>query len=264
MEKRIRRNKIFCVVVIGLAAQALMLTLWPVLRLTVDAAAVYLRSWGVLPGIGEVFWRTVLLLTLVLLVVLPLSALVTLWMAWNPDNGVVRRVRRVMRWYSHLPAVFVGVLGFFIIGSNTYLHDSLMSMVLLLSFMFLPFTVYRLDDVMRALPKEYVMAGQALGGRPMAVLLHIQLPQARHQILRVLLMLIEHILSEATALLALLGAVMPNQVLATELFRLAWLGRKDAAVLAFGLMIVMMLIHGVTTVRWRREEEEKKWRYNWW
>ena len=40
--------------------------------------------------------------------------------------------------------------------------------------------------------------------------------------------------------------------------------RGHAAVLAFGLMIVMMLIHGMTAVRWRREEEEKKWRYNWW
>ena len=39
------------------------------------------------------------------------------------------------------------------------------------------------------------------------------------------LSLIERILSEATALLVLMGAVMPDQVLATELFRLTWLGR---------------------------------------
>ena len=67
-----------------------------------------------------------------------------------------------------------------------------------------------------------------------------------------------------TALLTLMGAVMPDQVLATELFRLAWLGREDAAVLAFGLAALMILLRLTTTRRWRSEGEEANCRYNWW
>ena len=67
-----------------------------------------------------------------------------------------------------------------------------------------------------------------------------------------------------TALLVLMGAVMPNQVLATELFRLTWLGRQDAAVLAMGLVLVMILLRVLTALKWRGEREEENCRYNWW
>jgi len=61
----------------------------------------------------------------------------------------------------------------------------------------------------------------------------------------------------------LMGTLMPNQLLATELFRLAWLGRKDAAVLAFGLMLGMIVIRMLTMRRWRSEGGEENCRYNW-
>ena len=46
----------------------------------------------------------------------------------------------------------------------------------------------------------------------------------------------------------------------SELFRLTWLGRQDAAVLAMGLVLVMILLRVLTALKWRGErEEEKRW-----
>ena len=105
---------------------------------------------------------------------------------------------------------------------------------------------------------------EALGGSFGQVFFKIIIPQATPDLSRVVLSLIERILSEATALLVLMGAVMPNQVLATELFRLTWLGRQDAAVLAMGLVLVMILLRVLTALKWRGEREEENCRYNWW
>ena len=169
-----------------------------------------------------------------------------------------------MRGFSRVPAVQFGLVGYALTGRKAAVHESLTVMAVLLAVMFLPYTVARLDAALREVPEKYRQAGEALGGSFGQVFFKIIIPQATPDLSRVVLSLIERILSEATALLVLMGAVMPNQVLATELFRLTWLGRQDAAVLAMGLVLVMILLRVLTALKWRGEREEENCRYNWW
>lgn len=264
MEKRKLRNNIFLAVTILLALGAVAMLVLPLLRLAFDAVTVLLRSWGVLPGIGTVIVKTLQVLVLVLALVLPISLLITLWMYEYLHGPALGRVQRFLKGLSRVPAVLVGLLGNWLVSGNAQVHGSIWSMVVLLTVMCLPFMISRVDAALRAVPEKYRTAGEALGGRRMAVLGLVVLPQALPQIVRACLRLVERILCEATALLTLMGAVMPDQVLATELFRLAWLGREDAAVLAFGLAALMILLRLTTTRRWRSEGEEANCRYNWW
>ena len=264
MEKRKLRNNIFLAVTILLALGAVAMLALPLLRLAFDAVTALLRSWGVLPGIEAVIVKTLQVLLLVLALVLPISLLITLWMYEYLHGLALGRVQRFLKGLSRVPAVLVGLLGNWLISGNAQAHGSIWSMAALLTVMCLPFMISRVDAALRAVPEKYRMAGEALGGRRMAVLGLVVLPQALPQIVRASLRLVERILCEATALLTLMGAVMPDQVLATELFRLAWLGREDAAVLAFGLTALMILLRLTTTRRWRSEGEEANCRYNWW
>lgn len=264
MEKRKLRNNIFLAVTILLALGAVAMLALPLLRLAFDAVTALLRSWGVLPGIEAVIAKTLQVLLLVLALVLPISLLITLWMYEYLHGLALGRVQRFLKGLSRVPAVLVGLLGNWLISGNAQAHGSIWSMAALLTVMCLPFMISRVDAALRAVPEKYRMAGEALGGRRMAVLGLVVLPQALPQIVRASLRLVERILCEATALLTLMGAVMPDQVLATELFRLAWLGREDAAVLAFGLAALMILLRLTTTRRWRSEGEEANCRYNLW
>ena len=264
MEKRKLRTNIFLAVTILLALGAVAMLALPLLRLAFDAVTALLRSWGVLPGIEAVIVKTLQVLLLVLALVLPISLLITLWMYEYLHGLALGRVQRFLKGLSRVPAVLVGLLGNWLISGNAQAHGSIWSMAALLTVMCLPFMISRVDAALRAVPEKYRMAGEALGGRRMAVLGLVVLPQALPQIVRASLRLVERILCEATALLTLMGAVMPDQVLATELFRLAWLGREDAAVLAFGLAALMILLRLTTTRRWRSEGEEANCRYNWW
>ena len=264
MEKRKLRNNIFLAVTILLALGAVAMLALPLLRLAFDAVTALLRSWGVLPGIEAVIVKTLQVLLLVLALVLPISLLITLWMYEYLHGLALGRVQRFLKGLSRVPAVLVGLLGNWLISGNAQAHGSIWSMAALLTVMCLPFMISRVDAALRAVPEKYRMAGEALGGRRMAVLGLVVLPQALPQIVRACLRLVERILCEATALLTLMGAVMPDQVLATELFRLAWLGREDAAVLAFGLATLMILLRLTTTRRGRSAGEEANCRYNWW
>ena len=165
------------------------------------------------------------------------------------------------RW-PRVPAVLVGLLFHALLGGAA--RRSLWPTVALLAVMCLPFLVSRLDAALRAVPEKYERAGTALGGSRMAVLWMVLLPQALPGIVRALLRLAEKVLCEATAVLALLCAVTPDSLLAPELFRLTWLGREDASVLAFALAAGMIALRLAAERRWRSEGEEANCRYNWW
>ena len=262
MEKRKLRNKLFLLSVLALSATAALLLLVPLIRLMADAGVALLRSWGVLPGIWQVVGNTALVLLLVLLFTAPAALLITLWMYEALHGLRLYRVQRFLNGLSRVPAVLVGLLFHALLGGAA--RRNLWPTVVLLAVMCLPFLVSRLDAALRAVPEKYERAGTALGGSRMAVLWMVLLPQALPGIVRALLRLAEKVLCEATAVLALLCAVTPDSLLAPELFRLTWLGREDASVLAFALAAGMIALRLAAERRWRSEGEEANCRYNWW
>jgi len=257
------RNRLFYAVVSVLSGAALAFTVLPILMLARDALMALLRSWGVLPGIGGVIGNSLAVLCIVMLITLPLSLMITIWMFEYVRGNALKRIQRFMHGFSRVPAVLLGLAGHIVIGENLTLHNSLLTMSAMLIILAVPFMVSRMDNALRAVPEEYILAGEAVGAKRLDILCLFVLPRALPQIVRGVLELLERILCEATALLVLMGTLMPNQLLATELFRLAWLGRKDAAVLAFGLMLGMIVIRMLTMRRWRSEGGEENCRYNW-
>ncbi len=261
MKREIRNRRFICVILL-LCGMALAFLLYPMISLAVAAVTTYLRAWGVLPGIGVVALRTLLLLVLTVALVLPLSF------------GIFRLLRRRARWeptvrhsiagVSRVPAVLMGFIGYLIIRNHANLRGRIFPMAVLLAVMFIPSCLFHMEQAIDSLPEEYRMAGEALGGSVNKVLLFVLIPVAKPELLRTGLELIEDILCEATALLVLMGAIDEGQVLSTELFRLAYLGRADAAVLAFLLMAALILLRFFTARRFRREKEDSLCRYNWW
>ena len=263
MERK-TRNKLFIGAVMLLGAAALVWVVLPMLLLVRDAGTAFLRSWGVLPGIETVIRHALLVLLLVLVITLPVAFLITMWMFESVRGDALRRIQRFMHGFSRVPAVLLGLAGHVLIGESQSLHMSILTMSAMLTILAVPFMVARMDTALREVPEDYILAGEALGAKRMEILRMFVLPRALPQIMRGVLEMMERILGEATALLVLMGALMPNHVLATELFRLAWLGRKDAAVLAFALMVMMIIIRVLTMRRWRSEGGEENCRYNWW
>ena len=254
MENKGFINQIFSAIVICLALCAALLLIIPFVRLIVDSVTVLLRAWGVLPGISVVIMHTLQLLIMVIALVLPLALAVTLYLFWLGRKKDLHRVTRLMEGFSRCPAVLIGLVGNWVLGQYVPLHDSMWSMAILLTFMFLPFMISRMNAALHAVPDSFHAAGMALGGSEHAVLFHIILPEALPQIVRAVLRLAERILCEATVLLVMLGTVVPNQVLATELFRLSWLGRKDAVVLALMLAAITMVLRLATARKWNHSK----------
>lgn len=262
--ERTTKNKLFITCMVLLALGALVWAVYPMVLLARDAGVALLRSWGVLPGIELVLANALQIMVMVMGITLPLSLMITIWMFEKVHGKSLQRIQAFMHGFSRVPAVLLGLVGHVVIGQNVLLHSSIFTMSVMLTILAVPFMVSRMDSALRAVPEKYILAGEALGAKRMEILRMFILPRALPQILRGVLELVERILCEATALLVLMGALMPHQVLATELFRLAWLGRKDAAVLAFGLMTVMIVIRLLTMRRWRSEGGEENCRYKWW
>ena len=260
--KRERQNRRFLTLILLLCLLALSFLLYPIIGLTVEAITAYLHTWGLLPGIWKTLLRTCLLLLLVIGMTLPLAFLIFRLLQRRLRFG--KQVRSGIAGVSRVPAVLMGLLGYLVFYDHEAMQNRLFPMAILLTVMFIPSCLFHMEQAIATLPQEYRMAGEALGASDWKVLTRVLLPIAKPELLRTGLELIEDILCEATALLVLMGSISEGQVISTELFRLAYLGRPDAAVLAFLLMASLILLRFLTARRFKREREDSAWRYNWW
>lgn len=260
--KRKKKNLWFVLSVVLLCAVALAFLLYPIVSLAVEAIGAYLHTWGVLSGIGGILLRTLLLLFLVILMTFPLSFLIFLLLQRRARWG--KTVRSGITGVSRLPAVLMGLIGFLVFRNHKGMQEHIFPMAVLLTVMFIPSCLFHMEQAILSLPQEYRMAGEALGGSNWQVLTKVLLPIAKPELFRAGIELIEDILCEATALLVLMGSISGGRVISTELFRLAYLGRPDAAVLAFLLMTVLIVLRFLTSRRFKREREDSGWQYNWW
>ena len=177
MERRKAWNKCFLAALILLSACGVILLFYPLIRLLSEAVTALLRSWGVLPGIGQVFLRTMELLLLTVLLTLPAACLIAPFCR-SVRGAWLARIQRFMRGFSRVPAVLFGLVGYALTGQKAAVHESLTVMAVLLAVMFLPYTVARLDAALREVPEKYRQAGEALGGSFGQVFFKIIIPQA--------------------------------------------------------------------------------------
>ena len=103
MERRKMWNKCFLAALILLSACGVILLFYPLIRLLSEAVTALLRSWGVLPGIGQVFLRTMELLLLTVLLTLPAACLITVFMYRSVRGAWLTRIQRFMRGFSRVP-----------------------------------------------------------------------------------------------------------------------------------------------------------------
>lgn len=163
MERRKAWNKCFLAALILLSACGVILLFYPLIQLLSEALTALLRSWGVLPGIGQVFLRTMELLLLTVLLTLPAACLITIFMYRSVRGAWLARIQRFMRGFSRVPAVLFGLVGYALTGRKAAVHESLTVMAVLLAVMFLPYTVARLDAALREVPEKYRPGGRGAG-----------------------------------------------------------------------------------------------------
>lgn len=256
-----KQAKRFYALVLGGSILGIAIMAYPLARLGLGIAQVFARGWSVLPDIGECLVTTLHVLALVLLIVVPVAFGIALWMYEFAHRKAVERVRAFMTGWAWMPSVFLGLLGWLLIGRH--LGASVISMVAVLSLFVLPFMVMRFEQALHTVPETLRFTGLSLGASRMAVLINLTLPKAIWEILRSVVMCIERILGEATALLILVGTLPENGTLSMELFRLSWIGRADAAILAGILLLVLVCLRLFTARRWNGERSRRRSGYGW-
>ena len=248
MEAHEKRNRWFCVLVVAVALFGAWFVFKPLCLLVKDAVDTALRSWGALPGIGYNLLRSLQLLGLVMLVITPISFGMALWMYALASPKALRRVRRWLDAFAMLPAVLLGLLGRVLLAP--YLGNGMASMVVLMCLFLLPFLTVSFERVLQSAPPQMLEAGALLGAGKMAIAWNLVLPGIVWELARSCAKCVERILGEATALLVLLGAVPTGSVLSVELFRLAWIGRQDASLLALCLGGALVILRLATSKSW--------------
>lgn len=255
MDKKKNTNKYFRRAIYVLAALAVFMMLWPLVLMLRDAAAVFFRGWSVLPDIGRSLLTTLSVLLLVLLIALPCGFGMALWMYVHDHLKAVRRLRELFTILAWLPSVMLGLIARSLLVP--YLGDGRLAMIVLLAMFVMPFLVIRFEQALQSVPPSIRRAGLILGATPMAVVWNLVLPKAVWELLRCCVMCVERILGEATALLMLFSAVPAGSMLSIELFRLAWIGRGDAIVLALLLAGCLVILRLATARRWDGQMQEK-------
>lgn len=250
-QMRTTRNKWFFILIAGLSLLAVIILLAPFFSLLSDASDTLLRSWEPLPGIGSNLAQSLWLVLIVILVSTPASFGMAIWMFSYANERTLSYVRQWLGAFAMLPAVLLGLLARALLAP--YLSTRL-SMAILMGLFILPYQTLGFEEALSAAPKALPEAGMLLGISKTAAVYRLVVPSIAKDLLRCCITCVERVLGEATALLALLGAVPMGNVISVELFRLTWIGRQDAALLAFCLGACLMLLRLLTADRWASGE----------
>ncbi|MDR3084972.1 MAG: ABC transporter permease subunit [Christensenellaceae bacterium] len=228
-----------------LSLLALGLFFWPVLRLCLDAAALFLKGRPMLSGLGLNLLFSLRTLALVLLLVAPIAFFIA---SRSYRHAGLRGLRATLGVLSWLPAVFLGLLARLLFAE--VLGKGVPAAALTLIFFVLPSLTVRFEDALRAVPKSIRQAGKMLGATDSSILFRLVAPRAAGALGRALVLCTERILGEATALLMLYGAVPEGNMLSLELYRLFSLQREDSLLLALLLALILCALRLVVSHRW--------------
>lgn len=170
-------------------------------------------------GIAPILVSTAWIIATTLIVAFPLSLAAAIFIhEWLPKNGVVGRVVvGSLDVLAGTPSIVFGLFGHALFNQFLGLGYSILSGGLTLACMVLPFMIRANVDGLRAVPKSYREAADALALSRAAALWHVLLPNAMPGIVAGTLLGLARALAETAALLFTSGYVsrMPESLLSS-------------------------------------------------
>jgi len=165
---------------------------------------------------------TFALTALTMLISIPLSVLVAVFLAEMTPAWLKTMLRPVLDLLVGIPSVVYGFLGMTILipflrdVTGTNMGDGLLAAALVLTIMVLP-TISRIsDDAITAVPKKYRDASYALGGSRFQTIVKVVLPAARSGIMYAGILGMARAVGETMAVVMVIGN---TPQLANELFK---------------------------------------------
>jgi phosphate transport system permease protein len=164
-------------------------------------------------GAGIFFIGTLLLTVLTLIISVPISVGIAVFLAEIAPPRLKETVRPILDLLVGIPSVIYGFLGLTILVPfvaklfGTQLGDGLLAAALVLSLMVLP-TIGRIsDDSIEAVPQKYREAAYAMGCTKLQTIFFVVLPAARRGIVSAIILGMTRALGETMAVVMVIGNV---------------------------------------------------------
>ncbi|AJY77447.1 phosphate ABC transporter permease [Paenibacillus beijingensis] len=154
---------------------------------------------------------TFALTALTLLIAVPVSIFIAIFLAELTPKWLKNMLRPVIDLLVGIPSVVYGYLGFTLLipairsVTGTSMGDGLLAAALVLAIMVLP-TISRLsDDAITAVPHKYIQASYALGATRFQTIFKVTLPAARSGIMYAVILGMARAIGETMAVVMVIG-----------------------------------------------------------
>jgi phosphate transport system permease protein len=218
-------------------------------------------------GAGVFFIGTLALTLLTMLISVPVSVAIAVFLAEIAPPKLKEIVRPILDLLVGIPSVIYGFLGLTILvpflqgTTGSLMGDGLLAAALVLSLMVLP-TIARIsDDSIEAVPQKYREAAYALGCTKLQTIFFVILPAARRGIVSAVILGMTRALGETMAVVMVIGNVpqlaesllQPTSVLTSNIvmqitnvqFDSTW----NYALYMMGFMLLVVALVLIITVR---------------
>lgn len=167
-------------------------------------------SWSLISfegsGIGNLFFNTIYLVFLSLLVSVPLGVAAGIYMAEYAKQGTFTKfLRMCIETMSSLPSIVVGLFGYLVFIVMTGSHWNLFSGALAVSILSIPLIMTVTEDAFKSLPQGYKRGSLAMGATMWQTIYKVLLPACLPRIMTGVILAAGRGFGEAAALLYTAG-----------------------------------------------------------
>jgi phosphate transport system permease protein len=162
-------------------------------------------------GIGPVFFNSLYMLVLTILITVPLGTLGGIYLAeYAPDNRLTRAIRLSQELVGSVPSIVVGLFGLALFVNATRWSFTALGGALALTVFNLPLLARLAEQAIRAVPADERDASLALGATKWQGIQHVVLPLAIPGIVTGIILTAGRIFGEAAALIFTAGLSTPG------------------------------------------------------
>jgi phosphate transport system permease protein len=164
-----------------------------------------------LGGIFPLFWNSLYILGLTMLISIPIGILAGIYMAeYAADNRLTSSIRFAEEAISSVPSIVVGLFGLIAFVNLTHWGYTAMSGALALTLFNLPLLARLTEQALRAVPEDERAGSLALGATKWQTVRHVVLPLAIPGIITGIILTAGRVFGEAAVLLFTAGQSTPT------------------------------------------------------
>ena len=230
-------------------------------------------------GIGNLFFNTIYLVFLALLISVPLGVAAGTYMAEYAKPGkITKSIRMCIETLSSLPSIVVGLFGYLVFIVMTHSQWNLFAGALAVSILSLPLITTVTEDALKSLPPGYKSGSLGMGATLWQTIRHVMLPACMPRIMTGVILAAGRGFGEAAALLYTAGSgtqlnwgnwditattcplnfLRPAETLSIQIWNLQVNGQDRAlANLSSAVLMILVLLFNIGANAWSRHIEAK-------